>query len=499
MFALAALVFARLSVAAPPVAAPPVDLTWQAPRECPDGGAVLHMVAGLLRQPGGDDAPGRAVARGHVTRAGATWELRLALRGRGSDYRRTVRAESCQVLARAAALLVAIHLDPLAVARGLPAAAVAPPAPPVLPPDLSSGTASVSPPAPYDLSPRTSTSSPPGSSAPADLSSRTSTTSAPGMAPPDDLSSKTSATSPPASPPPGDLSSRTSTTSLPGDLSSRTSTPDPASPADLSSRTAPIPPRERPVPPLLPPDPLASDPSRVPSSPPAPDLSLRPAPLPSASGRLAAPAPPRPPAGPARPLTPEDMSEETAEFTAARTPSPVAPPRVLGHLRLEGGLDVGVLPRVGGLVGLFGGVTWPRLRLEVGLVGAPVRILPGDGDRPGGRFDRLGGVVRICPTWHPRAALAVLLCAGLEVGALHGVARDVAVPSPRWAPWASFFLGPALRWRVAGPLGLWLAVEGLVAVNRPIFTVGDEEVYRGGRAGLRTTFGLDLQFGPRNR
>ncbi|MCY1005027.1 hypothetical protein OV079_05465 [Nannocystis pusilla] len=176
MLALAALVFARLSSAAPSVAAPPVDLTWQAPGECPDGDAVLHMVAGLLRQPTGDDAAGRAVARGLVSRAGATWELRLALRGRGSDYRRTVRAESCQ-LARAAALLIAIHLDPLAVTRGLPAAAVVPPAPPARPPDLSSGTATSPPPGPSDLSPRTSTPSLPGTAPPADLSPRTSTPS----------------------------------------------------------------------------------------------------------------------------------------------------------------------------------------------------------------------------------------------------------------------------------------------------------------------------------
>ncbi|MCY1063894.1 hypothetical protein OV090_03920 [Nannocystis sp. RBIL2] len=453
MLALAALVFVRLSSAAPPVAAPPVDLTWQAPRECPDGDDVLLMVAGLLRQPTGDDAPGRPGARGLITRAGAAWELRLVLRGRGSDYRRTVRAESCPILARAAALLIAIHLDPLAVARGLPAPAVVPPAPPALPPDLSPGTATIPPPGPSDLSPRTSATSASGTAPPADLSSRTSTTSASGTAPP----------------------------------------------TDLSSRTSSAPPSELPARPVLPPDPLASDPSRAPSIPAAPDLSFRPAPPPSPAGRLASPAPPRPPAGPSRPLAPEDMSEETAEFTAARTPRPAAPPRVLGHLRLEGGLDVGVLPGAGGLVGLFGGVTLPRLRLEAGLVGAPGRILPGLSDRPGGRFDRLGGVVRICPTWLPRPALAVLLCAGFEVGALHGVARDVSVPSPRWAPWASFFLGPALRWRVAGPLGLWLAVEGLVAVNRPIFTVGAEEVYRGGRAGLRTTFGLDLQFGPRNR
>ncbi|PCC74574.1 hypothetical protein [Nannocystis exedens] len=194
------------------------------------------------------------------------------------------------------------------------------------------------------------------------------------------------------------------------------------------------------------------------------------------------------------------MAEEAAELAAPPRPEPPASPPVLGHLRLEGGLDVGVLPRVGGLAGVFGGVTLPRLRVEAGLVGAPARLLAGDGDRPGGRFDRLAGVVRICPTWRPHPALVVLLCAGGEIGAIRGVALDVRAPSPRWAPWASLFLGPALRWRVAGPVGLWLAVEGLVALNRPIFTVGDDqEVYRGGRAGLRTALGLDLQFGPRNR
>ncbi|WAS90135.1 hypothetical protein [Nannocystis punicea] len=465
LLALAALVFARLSFAAPPV-----DLTWQAPRECPTAVVVTDMVAGLLRQPAGDLGPGRAVARATVTRGAAGWELRLELHGRGGDYRRTVRAETCQLLARATALLIAIHLDPLAVTRGLPAT-VAP-----APPDLSSRTSTFLPPRtapPADLSPKTSPASPP------DPSPRPT----PPVLPPDspghpwpspDLSPQTAGASS------SDMSPRTGAASS-SDLSSQTAR---GSPSDLSSQTAAAVP--------APPDLTAASAAIVPAP---SDLSAWTDPP---SPALAAPLQP---IGPASPQVPEDMSEETAYLEAAPSPRPATRPPVLGHLRLEGGLDVGVLPAAGALAGVFGGVTWPRLRLEVGLVGAPLRVRSVQGDRPGGRFDRLAAVVRICPTWHPRPLLAVHLCAGGEVGALRGVGLGVDVPRPQWAPWASLFLGPALRWRVTGVVGLWLGVEALVALNRPIFTVqaGEEEVFRGGRAGVRASFGLDLQFGARNR
>ncbi|MFY0532656.1 hypothetical protein [Nannocystis pusilla] len=434
MLALAALVFVRLSSAASSVAAPPVDLTWQAPRECPDGDDVLLMVAGLLRQPTGDDAPGRAVARGLVTRAGATWSCGSCCAG-GAATTAAPSAPRAARSSRAAALLIAIHLDPLAVTRSLPAAAVVPPAPrtchPICPPGQ----------------PRSRRRAPP-------------TCPRGHPRPPRPVRPPTCPRGHPLLRHPTRQRGRTHRCCRP----------------THSRPTRPAPPRSLPLP-------------TCPSSQPSP-------PLPPAGSPRLRPRD-RPPARRAR--SPPRTCPKRQPSSPPRERPPAASSRVLGHLRLEGGLDVGVLPGVGGLVGLFGGVTLPRLRLEAGLVGAPGRILPGVSGRPGGRFDRLGGVVRICPTWNLRPALAVLLCAGLEVGALHGVARDVTVPSPRWAPWASFFLGPALRWRVAGPLGLWLAVEGLVAVNRPIFTVGDEEVYRGGRAGLRTTFGLDLQFGPRNR
>jgi hypothetical protein len=234
-----------------------------------------------------------------------------------------------------------------------------------------------------------------------------------------------------------------------------------------------------------------------PSPPAATDLSPR-----TDSTPLAQPLGPLPPASPARPASGVNTAEETAEFIALRPREPprALPPEVVAHLRLDGGLDYGVLPGLGGHGGLFAGVTLPRVRLEAGLVGVPLRIAPAGDGLAGGRFDRLVGAVRVCPLLRPRPTVALGLCLGGEAGAIRGVGLQVAVPNPQWAPWLGLFLGPAVRWQIAGPVGLWFGVDGVLALSRPIFIVGsDQLVFQGGRAGVRATFGLDLQFGPRNR
>ncbi|MDC0675128.1 hypothetical protein [Nannocystis radixulma] len=387
------LVIAPLLLAAVGPAAPPIDLTWQVPAGCPDPASVLEMVNGLLRRPPTAAEPERTVARASVTRVGPRWELRLELQTTRGEFRRTVQAESCQVLARATALVIAIHLDPLAVSRGLdpPAAVVPPPEPPPLPP----------------------------------------------------------------------------------------------APPDLPDQTAP-----------------------APSGPAAPDLSEQPAALPpiglspgTATAPLLQPLGPLPPVAAAPP--PVDMAEETAEFVALRPREPPADPPVpplVAHLRVDGGFDYGVLPGIGGHAGLFAGVTLPRVRLEAGIIGVPLRILPAQDNIAGGRFDRVVGALRICPLLRPSPAVLLALCIGGEAGAIQGVGLQVAVPNPRWAPWLGLFLGPAVRWQIAGPVGLWFGVDGVLALGRPIFTVGaGQEVFQSGRAGVRATFGVDLQFGPRNR
>lgn len=201
-----------------------------------------------------------------------------------------------------------------------------------------------------------------------------------------------------------------------------------------------------------------------------------------------------PASNPDREPMPADLSEGSASRAAPPHPAP------LGHVRLDGGLDAGFLPGVGGHAGLFAGVSITHVRIEAGVLGAPLRIEPARADRAGGRFDRLVAALRICPGWRPRPTLALALCAGVEAGAIRGVGIEVAAPRPGWAPWLGFTLGPAARWSIAaGPLGLWFAVDGEAAVTRPIFKVGDDRVFQAGRGGARVTVGLDLQFGRRKR
>lgn len=170
-----------------------------------------------------------------------------------------------------------------------------------------------------------------------------------------------------------------------------------------------------------------------------------------------------------------------------------------GHVRVDGGVEAGLLPGVGGHVGLFAGVSLTYVRIEAGVVGAPARVAEARADRSGGRFDRLVAAVRVCPGGRPRLSVTLAACVGIEAGGVRGIGRGVTTPTPDWAPWVGFTLGPAVRWSVAGPLGLWFAVDGELAVTRPVFTAGTgrERVFEAGRAGARATFGLDLQFGRR--
>src|SRR5690606_14567583 len=115
----------------------------------------------------------------------------------------------------------------------------------------------------------------------------------------------------------------------------------------------------------------------------------------------------------------EDLSAQTGPLVNRGDARPAA---LAGHLRLAGGVDVGVLPGVGGHGALFGGLSFPRVRVEAGLVGAPLRI----SQQPTpARFDRLTAALRVCPTGSPTRALTLALCLGGEFGAIRGVARAV--------------------------------------------------------------------------
>lgn len=136
---------AALTLLLATAAEPPLTLDWQAPAGCPDAAGVRAMTLDLLRQQQQGEAPPPLDVRVVVTRAGDRWQASLALRSPLGRLDRTLSANQCPLLARATALIVAVHLDPTAVSRTL-GPLLDPPVPPVLPAepspiDLSSGTA----------------------------------------------------------------------------------------------------------------------------------------------------------------------------------------------------------------------------------------------------------------------------------------------------------------------------------------------------------------------
>jgi len=89
--------------------------SWQAPAGCPSrdevNAEIARLLGGTIRVPQGGDIKARAV----VSR-GLTWALAMETELAGRPGRRSIEAASCQDLADATALIIALMIDPDAVA-----------------------------------------------------------------------------------------------------------------------------------------------------------------------------------------------------------------------------------------------------------------------------------------------------------------------------------------------------------------------------------------------
>ncbi|MCA9705817.1 MAG: hypothetical protein KDK70_08220 [Myxococcales bacterium] len=121
-----------------------VGLVWRAPASCPSAATIEALV---LEQLGRSWAPNELLVQATVTAEATGHVLDLRLRQAGQEDQRTIRAETCVALGRATALLVALALDPVAVARRLsdpspgspePPERSGEPTPPVAPPSVPS-------------------------------------------------------------------------------------------------------------------------------------------------------------------------------------------------------------------------------------------------------------------------------------------------------------------------------------------------------------------------
>jgi hypothetical protein len=132
---------------APPPAqvASPIRVAWTAPDGCPQRSVVEAEIARLLGAPprwdGRADGGRTLEVAGTVEPSGSGYTLDLATRdGQGAAGHRTIAGASCEALASAAALVVALGWDPEAVAAtraAPPAEPTPPPAPPTPPPPVA--------------------------------------------------------------------------------------------------------------------------------------------------------------------------------------------------------------------------------------------------------------------------------------------------------------------------------------------------------------------------
>jgi hypothetical protein len=93
------------------LAAPPAELDWRALPGCPSRDDVLAEVSRLVATPPAEPL----VARARVRARGERFEVLIEIKGSAHGVR-TLRAHSCESVARATALIIALAIDPQAAA-----------------------------------------------------------------------------------------------------------------------------------------------------------------------------------------------------------------------------------------------------------------------------------------------------------------------------------------------------------------------------------------------
>lgn len=133
-------ILASLAIAGVLADGPSVAIDWRAPEGCPDAAAVAEMTTTLLRARSA--APAQLAVAATVGHAGGRYRVELELRSEFGELRRELESASCPMLARAVALVAAVHLDPLAVSQRLTSP---PPLPPLETQETLAGAAVVPP------------------------------------------------------------------------------------------------------------------------------------------------------------------------------------------------------------------------------------------------------------------------------------------------------------------------------------------------------------------
>lgn len=115
---------ATLAQAQAPTATAPIsrafprfDLTWQVPLGCPSHAAIAREIDELIAESSGTPRTAPVYANATVTQESDGFALTLTLRDIEAQRRRQIGAPTCEELGHAAALIVAIAVDPTILER----------------------------------------------------------------------------------------------------------------------------------------------------------------------------------------------------------------------------------------------------------------------------------------------------------------------------------------------------------------------------------------------
>lgn len=101
---------------------PALSLEWQAPETCPQRPAMVAAVGELLPELGpvgaAEDGASMAV-HAEIAQSGSDWTIALRIESDAGTDARAFTASSCDALAEAAALMIAVSLDPVAARAGV--------------------------------------------------------------------------------------------------------------------------------------------------------------------------------------------------------------------------------------------------------------------------------------------------------------------------------------------------------------------------------------------
>jgi len=204
-----------------------------------------------------------------------------------------------------------------------------------------------------------------------------------------------------------------------------------------------------------------------------------------------------PPAIETEPPPPRDDPAK-ADPEPPKTPAPK--PATRGRqtsvfVRVDGAIDAGATPKIGGDVGGAVGVLHRRLRIEATglyLLPSPLTFQ----DQRVGVVARWALGVRACGRF-VRTVLEIPLCLGLEGGRFLASGAGITVsPLDARPPWFAILLGLGLVWSPHPRVGLGVRTEFVVAPLRAPFTVSDQLVHITQPVGVRFGGGLEIRFGP---